>query len=109
MSAFEDAYGAWRWCSFPSGSANDEVDELHADLALADVWVADTVIPYVESGIYQPAQVDVLAELTKLRERSDQLASGASPDDAQTVLAYRDYVDLLSAIYEGFLAQGAQS
>jgi hypothetical protein len=50
---------------------------LHADLALADTWVTDTVVPSVEHGVGvgQPAQVDVLAELGALRVRAVELAS----------------------------------
>jgi hypothetical protein len=109
MDAFAKAYAAWRQRSFPPGSANEAIDELHADLALADSWVADSVIPYEENRIHEPAQVDVLAELTRLRGRADQLASAENADDAQLALAYRDYIDSLSEVYGRFLALRAHT
>lgn len=108
MNAFAAAYKAWRDCSFPPGSADDAIDELHADLALADHWVVESVVPYVERGIYKPAHVDVLTELSQLRERAERLLPVASAGDAQIVLAYREYVDLLSEVSESFLALHAQ-
>jgi hypothetical protein len=109
MDAFAEAYAAWRQRPFPPGSANEAIDELHADLALADSWVADSVIPYAENRVHKPAQVDVLAELTRFRERADQLALAANGDDAQLALAYRDYIDSLSKVYGRFLALGAKT
>ena len=102
MGDFEDAYIAWRNQPFPPGSADDSLDELHADLALADAWVADSVIPYVERGIFQPAQLDVIGELGKLRDRAVELRPGEDPSLSD---AYRDYSDLLVRVYEGFLSK----
>jgi len=62
----------------------------------------------VENRIYEPAHVDVLAELSRLRERTDRLSGVESADDAQLVLAYREYVDILSEIYGSFLAVRAE-
>lgn len=93
----------------PPGSANEGIDVLPGDLALADSWVADSVIPYAETRIYEPAEVDVLAELSRLRERAEQLASTENADDAQLALAHRDYIDALCEVYGILLALGAQS
>jgi len=62
MSDFEAAVATWRSQPFPSGSINDALDELHADLVLADTWVAEAVIPFVDHGALQPAHVDVIGE-----------------------------------------------
>jgi hypothetical protein len=56
---FQEAYAAWRLQPFPSGSTNDEIDELHADLALVDSCVAETVLPFVERGEHVSPGVDV--------------------------------------------------
>lgn len=108
MGEFEDAYIAWRNQPFPSGSGDDSLDELHADLALADSWVADSVIPYVERGIFQPAQLDVIGELGKLRGRALELRAGGGREDPALYDAYRDYADLLVRVYEGFVAKAQQ-
>ena len=105
MSDFEDAYIAWRSRPFPPGSEHDSLDDLHADLALADGWVADSVIPYVERGIFQPAQLDVIEELGKLRDRAVELRGAGGKHDPTLSDTYRDYVDLLLRVYEGFLAK----
>jgi hypothetical protein len=60
MSAFEERYAAWRARPFPDGSATDAIDELHADLAGIDAVVAETVVPFVKHGTYNPAKIDVI-------------------------------------------------
>jgi hypothetical protein len=106
MGDFEDAYTSWRGQPFPPGSADDALDELHADLVLADTWVAESVVPFVERGLYQPARIDVIAELRKLRDRAVQLRRDRAGDDAGLCDAYRDYAGLLLRLYEGFIGHG---
>ena len=101
MAELEDAYAAWRSRPFPPGSSDELLDELHADLALADTWVAEAVIPRVEHGLHQPARADVIDELEELRDRAVELtetsgrfADGDLADD------YREYVDVLLRVYK---------
>ena len=108
MSDFETAYEAWRRQPLPPGSADDSLDELHADLVLADAWVADSVIPYVERGIYQPAQPDVVEELGNLRSRAAKLRERDDGGDPSLAGSYGDYVELLLCVYQGFLAQAGR-
>lgn len=81
MVNFQEAYASWREQTFPSGSSCDALDEIHADLALADAWVAETVIPFIQHGVYRPAQVDVVGTPEKIRDRAIQLARGVAPGD----------------------------
>jgi len=106
MGDFEDAYASWRGTPFPPGSTRDSLDELHADLALADAWIAEGVVPFVERGLYQPAQVSIIEELRKLRTRAADLARASDGGDKDLAASYRDYAGLLLRIYEVFLAQG---
>ncbi len=106
MTELTESYERWQQQRFPDGSATDAVDELHADLALADAWVADSVIPFVEDGVHQPARIDVLAELGELRRRASDLASSITPDDRELVEVYAAYLDLLADVYEDFLDSG---
>ena len=106
MGEFEDAYTVWRSRAFPQGSADDSLDELHADLALADTWVADSVIPYVKRGEYQPAQVDVVGELRELRNRAEQLRSRGTDKHAAVAASYAEYATILLHVYESFLMRG---
>lgn len=109
MSAFEDVVAAWRDRAFPPGSANDALDELHADLVLADTWVAETVIPFLERGVYDPAQVDVVWALHDLDARAAKLEQASDGADRQLAGAYREYIDCLLRVYEGFLAEGPKA
>jgi hypothetical protein len=109
MDSFQSAYRAWRGRPFPPGSADDAFDELHADLALADSWVAESVVPYVESGTHQPAKVDVLTELSGLRRRAERLEPAAEGDDAPLAADYCQYIDILMNVYTRFLALGERS
>lgn len=105
VGSFGEAYTTWRERPFPAGSSTDALDELHADLALADTWVAESVVPFVERGLKQPAEVDVVGELSKLRDRAVELGSAATGEDARLASEYRDYIDLLVRAYTGFLGQ----
>ena len=104
MGDFEDAYARWRGQSFPSGSARNSLDELHADLALADTWVAEAVIPFVEHGVHHPARVNVSKELRQLRTRAIELGQVGNADDNRLADSYGDYAALLQRVYEGFMA-----
>lgn len=105
MNNFEDAYEAWRSTAFPVGSARDTLDELHADLALVDTWVAESVIPFAETGRHQPARVDVIEELRRLRARANELAQVGDADDKRLAESYHKYAGILLSVYEGFLAR----
>ena len=107
MGTFLDAYAEWRNRPFPPGSTDDLLDELHADLALTDTWVAESVVPYVERRVYQPAKADVIGTLGSLCRRAVELGVGRRIEDAQVTESYRDYAELLMRVYQGFLeAQG---
>jgi hypothetical protein len=100
MEALRECYDLLRQEPFPTGGRDDDLDELHADLALADSWVAESVIPFVERGSFAPAKVDVLQALRTMREQ----ARGLRDPDARS--AYLRYIDLLSRVYETFLRAG---
>jgi hypothetical protein len=105
MGDLEDAYASSRKQPFPPGSNHDAPNELHADLALADAWVADSVIPFVERGLKHPAQVDVIEELRKLRTRAAELGHAGNREDTRLADSYREYAELLLRVYEAFLTQ----
>jgi hypothetical protein len=105
MVRLQEAYAAWRTEPFPHGGSHDELGELHADLALADTWVAESVIPYVERGVYEPANVDVMSSLAELRARLEALASAGDVGVKASMADYSRYIDLLAEVYEAFLAR----
>jgi hypothetical protein len=104
MGDFEDSVAAWRDEPFPRGSSTSEaLDELHADLVLADTWVAETVLPYVTRGAYVPAQIDIAAGLRELQARADRLRCAGSLADRRLADSYRDYALLQHRAYEELL------
>ncbi len=105
MGAFEDAVATWRDLAFPPGSATDALDELHADLALADTWVADLVIPFVEHGVHKPARVDVVKGLRDLGARALELEQRSDNADRRLAAAYSDYAAVLLRVYAAFVAR----
>ena len=81
------------------------MDELHADLALADTWVADTVLPFLDGGAHRPASVDVPAELRSLIERAFAIERSIDDESSkQLVKQYADYAALLAKVYQRFLS-----
>ena len=102
MTEFADLYAEWRSRPFPQGSTDDAVDELHAGLALVDAWVAEAVVPFVETGTVEPSRVDVLQELRNLVRTSDGLVQ--TGHDVGVASAHREYATLLLSVYEAFLA-----
>jgi hypothetical protein len=105
MPTFDEYYAAWRARPFPSGSATDAVDELHADLAGVDAVVAEAVVPFVKHGTYHPAKIDVIGELERLADTAVQLADSGSDEDRSLARAYHDYLEVLTDLYGAFLAR----
>jgi len=105
MIEFEEAYSDWRRQPFPTGSHLDALDELHADLALAHAWVAESVIPFIERGRVIPAKVDVIGTLREIRGRSAELAETLGGDESRLAKDYVVYAHLLELVYEGFLSR----
>jgi hypothetical protein len=93
------AYSRWRGLSFPPGSATDQVDELHAELAYWDAMVADTVIPVVADGRpYDPGVLGLGAGLRALAERIAMVLATARGDEAALLRQYADYAQALTAV-----------
>jgi hypothetical protein len=106
VGKFEDSVTAWRGQPFPPGSSNEQLDELHADLAVADTWVAESVIPLVERGVFQLPRVDVIEELRELNKRAVKLGKVTVGEESLLAGSYRDYAALLSRVYQEFLTRG---
>jgi hypothetical protein len=100
---FAEAVTAWRMLPFPDGGTSDATGELHADLALADTWVAESVLPYVEHGTHDPAKVDVIDTLGDLQRRAVNLARSSDSEERELADAYLGYIEALVRVYEGFL------
>ena len=103
MGLLTTSYERWQREPFPPGHPDDAIDELHADLALADSWVADSVTPFVERGMHEPARIDVISELHELRGRATDLEASVASDDRALVRDYAAYLDALLVVYQDFL------
>ncbi len=102
MSTFEETVRNWREASFPQGSEVDALDDIHADLALYDSWIAESVVPYVDRGIWEPAVVDVLGALDELILRTKALQR-TGIDDRSAAASYLAYAEMLRRVYRAFL------
>jgi hypothetical protein len=99
------AYTLWRAQPFPLGSAHDDMDELHADLATVDTWVADMVVPYVEYGKRFPLKVDVAAGIQRIRARVASLRESIEGDDRSLLDQYAAYLDLLEDVFSAYASE----
>lgn len=97
------AYSAWRNEAFPAGSTRDDVDELHAELATIDEWVAGMVIPFVEHGTRYPLRVDIQAGIDSARKQASELRRSANDDDRALLDRYEGYLQLLADVFHAFL------
>jgi hypothetical protein len=107
MTSFDDLYTRWREAPFPPGSHRDDLDELHADLALVDTWVAETIVPYAERGVVTPPQVDVDACIKAIRDRALRFDRGATGEEQATLMRYIAYVDLIEQVFTAFRTEHA--
>lgn len=99
----------WLRTPFPAGSStNDDLDEVHAEIALVDTWVAECVLEYRHAGIWSPAVPDVFAELDRVSEELDEIPLNDVEQHAQA-LQYASYLHLLRDAYRAFLELGRQS
>ncbi|WP_156786302.1 hypothetical protein [Microterricola viridarii] len=106
-TTFEGAFQSWRDAPFPRGSSRDPADEVHANLALYDTWVAESVVPFMDRGIWQPAVPDVLGALENLGGQVQELRR-AGTEDLEALSAYLAYADLLRTVYRAFLRRGGR-
>jgi hypothetical protein len=99
MASFERAFRAWREAPFPEGSENDLVDELHAELAQLDAFVADAVIPASEGLPIGTSVLDIGSELRRFVERADALQH-LDTGDRFALRDYIRYATMLRDVYD---------
>jgi hypothetical protein len=97
----EEACNRWRATSFPKGSLDDELDELHAQLAYVDAMIADSAIPFLAGSRYDPIPAQASDELEHVLSRASTLAQLSNPEISNTALEYRQYAALLRDVNEG--------
>jgi len=106
MNKLNYLYDDWREASFPSTTTNENVDELHKELILYDLWVAESVIPFIQKGRYIPAVPDVVDALMQFQERGQELLLSVEGSDLDSVRQQLEYATKLYELYSEFLAIG---
>lgn len=101
MAAFRELVVGWQGSVFPKGSPDEELDEIHADLALCDSWIAESLLPYLRTGKWVPAIPDVLQVLDDIVDRLNRQQE--QRNDLVLIDQYTQYASLLRAVYKGFL------
>ena len=91
--------------TLPPGSARDELDELRAEIATIDTWVAGMLVPYVEHGKKHPLKVDVQGGIDRARQQVNELKRSAHEDDAALLARYEHYLELLDDAFHAFMAE----
>ena len=105
MNGFEDSYAAWRGMPGPRGSDNEDLEILRADIFLADHWIAESLIPFVENGRIEVPPFDVENPLSELLKQAIQMEQVGREDLAATARTYSDYVRAQISAYRGFLTE----
>jgi hypothetical protein len=99
---FVTASSKWMDEPFPAGRANDEIDEVHAELVTVDMRVADLVMPYLMNGRVFTDRVGIGAALEQIRQRLNELRLSSSPVETTVLERYSAYAQLLEDVFSAF-------
>jgi hypothetical protein len=86
---------------FPSGSAIDELDAMHAELAYADSMIADSAIPFFTGRRYGGVPDQVIRELDHVILAAGKLQESEVHEIARLAASYKKYAELLMTVYQG--------
>lgn len=101
---FVSAVDRWWDTTFPPGSHKPAYDEFKSDLVLADLWVADMVLPFVRHGVVRPDPIGIAAKLEALHERAvDLRLEAVKESDRKLTEWYVDYAARLRDVYTMYL------
>jgi hypothetical protein len=92
-------YDLWRRQPFPPGSDVEELDAMHAELAYADAMIADSAIPFVTKGHYSPVPQQALDELDHVLVHARQLEQSDTGGRGRLAAKYKEYAELLRAVW----------
>ena len=107
MSELESAYRAWRTAQIPRGADDERLAELNGDLRVADTWVAEDLVPFVESGQVFASAFEVMPRLRALHGRALRLAEDLHGADETRAIACANYLQLLVDVYAAYLVRVA--
>lgn len=81
------------------------LDELRADLALADAWMAQYVTPFVEHRQLTRPEPELATTLRNIRDRAVKLEDLGGERGRRLTREYRRYAELLEQVYTALLSQ----
>jgi hypothetical protein len=105
MDELEVAYRAWRDEPIPRGADDERLASLDADLRVADTWVAEDLIPFIEAGQLFESAFEVLPRLNALLLRARVLVDELDGEDAERAISTARYLRLLVSVYELYLSR----
>ncbi|WP_426593574.1 hypothetical protein ACPPVS_17835 [Cellulomonas sp. McL0617] len=101
---FVGAVDRWWDMTFPPGSDRPEYDEFKSDLVLADLWVADMVLPFVRHGVVRPDPIGIPDKLEALDRRAVDLRLEAVKESDRLLTEwYVEYATTLRDVYALYL------
>lgn len=101
---FVSAVDRWWDMTFPPGSHKPAYDDFKADLVLADLWVADMVLPFVRHGVVRPDPIGIPDKLASLHERAVDLRLEALKESDRLLTEwYVEYAATLRDVYAMYL------
>ena len=109
MPLSDVAYRKWRDQPFPDGSAVDELDEVHGDIALVDEWLVQIIIPYMQTGSVAPLVVDPVQSIGEIRTRLRRIEPHLDRVSSRSVAEYHGYLCVMECAmveYEANVAEG---
>ena len=94
----------WWDMTFPPGSDKPEYDEFKSDLVLADLWVADMVLPFLRHGVVRPDPIGIPAQLEALHDRAVALRLEAVKESDRLLTEwYVEYAATLRDLFSLYL------
>lgn len=101
---FVSAVDRWWDMTFPPGSDKDAYDDFKSDLVLADLWVADMVLPFVRHGVVRPDPIGISDRLAALHDRAvDLRLEAVKESDRHLTEWYVEYATTLRDVYRMYL------
>ncbi len=89
----------WRTTPFPEGSDDDSVDEVHAQIAQWDAFVADLAIPLERGRLVPAPAIDLRSGIAETLLEVQGLAQLAGAEAAR-LCSYAAYCELLLAVLD---------
>jgi hypothetical protein len=99
MRDFSVTSRIWLATPFPADGRDPRVNDLHADLALADTWVAEEATPVINGRGRQKPGIDVSGGLGQLELRLQAVRPAVTDGDRELLDSYLAYLGILVQVH----------